>query len=62
MDEIVHAIASGLRLSFFLGCTAGIFIAVVASVCRFLKWAPVNLTVNVNMYKEAENSQEGANE
>lgn len=51
MDDITHAIAAGLKLSILFGCTAAIFTVAVVSVCRWLKWAPVNITVNVNDYR-----------
>jgi hypothetical protein len=54
MSDVLHAVASGVRLSIFFGCSGAIFALGIISVSRWLKWAPINITVNVNTFKEAD--------
>lgn len=44
MDHYLTAI----RLAAFFGFFGAIFALGFASVCKWLKWAPINITVNIN--------------
>lgn len=51
MSDLSHAVMAGFRLSVLIGGSAAIFTIAVVTICRWLKWAPVNITVNVNDYR-----------
>ncbi len=54
MDAIMNLAALCLAAFFAAASvTAGI-----ASVCRILKWAPVNLTINSNVYRDPPSDSE----
>lgn len=48
MAEILHPLVSGLKLVLFFGGSGALFAAGFAAACRWLEWAPVNITVNVH--------------
>lgn len=52
MDDFAHLL-SALRLAIVIGGSGAFFALSIAVVCRWLKWAPINITVNVNNYGEA---------
>jgi hypothetical protein len=56
MDDLFRAIMAGLRIGIFIGTSGAIFMISVIGMCRWLKWAPINITVNVNNYGEAVGS------
>lgn len=47
MDDLLHAISAGIRIGIFMGTSGAIFTIAVIGMCRWLKWAPINITVNV---------------
>jgi hypothetical protein len=48
--EMVHAVLVAIGLAFMVGlCAASATLGVVL-VCRWLAWAPINITINVNNY------------
>lgn len=51
MSEVSDPFFSAIRLAAFFGISGAIFAFGFAVVCRALKWAPINITVNVNDYR-----------
>jgi len=47
MDEIAKGVLAGIRLVGFVGLAGAAFTLGVATVCRWLKWSPINITVNI---------------
>jgi hypothetical protein len=47
MDDILHAVVAGIRIGIFIGTSGAIFAFSVIGTCRWLNWAPINITVNV---------------
>lgn len=45
---MIESMAAGIRLAIFFGCSGAIFALAMVGICRWLKWAPINITVNVN--------------
>jgi len=54
MDHVI----AGLRLASFFGTTGVFFALGFAGVCRWLKWYPINVTVNVYQNGEKSPQQE----
>lgn len=54
MDDPIKALMALFGLSFTFGCAGAAFMAGAALAGRWLKWAPVNLTVNVNDYRDPQ--------
>jgi UPF0716 family protein affecting phage T7 exclusion len=50
--EMVHAVLVAIGLAFMVGLCAASAALGAALVCRWLKWAPINITINVNNYGE----------
>lgn len=48
MAEIVNSWLSGLKLILLFGGSGALFAAGFALACRWLEWAPVNITVNLH--------------
>lgn len=48
MSDIVQSFAAGIKLAIFFGCSGAIFALAIIVICRWLRWAPINITVNVN--------------
>lgn len=48
MDELVHQIAAGIKLAIVFGGSGAMIAIGMIGVCRYFKWAPINITVNVN--------------
>jgi hypothetical protein len=53
MSDAFHAFFVLAGACFAAMCIGGSFAFGVASVCRWMKWAPLNTTINVNNYGEA---------
>ena len=51
MDDFARVVLTGIRLAVFIGSSGAIFAISIIAVCRWLKWAPINITVNVNDYR-----------
>ena len=49
---MIDPFISAIRLAIVIGLSGGFFAGCVIAVCRWLNWAPVNITVNV--YKSQE--------
>lgn len=47
MDELLKGALAGFRLIVFCGLAGAAFTFGVAVVCRYLKWSPINITVNI---------------
>jgi hypothetical protein len=54
VSDIIQTAGAGIRLAIFFGCSGAIFALGIIAVSRWLKWAPINITVNVNNYGESE--------
>jgi hypothetical protein len=52
MSESIHAILVLAGVCFAAATIGGSFIFGVATVCRWLKWAPIKSTININNYGE----------
>jgi hypothetical protein len=50
MSDAADPFLSAIRLAAFFGLSGSIFALGFAVVCRALKWAPINITVNANIY------------
>lgn len=48
MSDVLQQIWAGTKLIILFGGSGMWFAFGVAAVCRWLKWAPINITVNVN--------------
>lgn len=57
MPDFVQAILVAVGFCFIVGCSGAAFAFGVATVCRWLGWAPVNLTVNIT--NETRRSADG---
>lgn len=45
---------SGIRLAAFISMSGAFFALGIAGICKWLNWAPVNLTVNIHHYQDRE--------
>lgn len=52
MDDPVKALMALFGLGFTAWCAGAAFMAGMAIVGRWMKWAPVNVTVNLNDYRD----------
>jgi hypothetical protein len=50
MNETIHALSVLFGACFVVMAIGGSLMFGIASVCRWMKWAPLNITVNVNSY------------
>jgi len=50
MADILHAWASGVKLILLFGGSGALFAAGFAFACKWLGWAPVNITVHVHNF------------
>jgi hypothetical protein len=50
MNETVQAFMVLVGACFVAMSVGGSFVFGVATVCRWMKWTPINMTVNVNNY------------
>lgn len=48
MDELLKSALLGFKLAYVTGLAGAAFAFGVACVWRWMKWAPINITVNVN--------------
>lgn len=48
MAEIINSWLSGLKLVLLFGGSGALFATGFALACRWLEWAPVNITVNIH--------------
>lgn len=54
MDPLVHSLLLGLKLA-YVACLCGAgFMLGAATICKWLNWAPVNVTVNLNDQRESQ--------
>jgi hypothetical protein len=60
MSEVVRQIAAGIKLAIVFGGSGAIIACCMVAVCRFLKWAPVeiDIVVNVNQHPSPPNSED----
>ena len=49
--EFAQAIWFIFRVAVLVGMCAAAVTYAIATVCRWMKWAPINITVNVNDYR-----------
>lgn len=49
--EFAQAIWFIFRVAVLIGMSAAAVTFAVATVCRWMEWAPINITVNVNDYR-----------
>lgn len=49
--EFAQAIWFIFRVAVLVGMSAAAVTIAIVTVCRLMKWAPINITVNVNDYR-----------
>ena len=54
MADFLQGVGAAIRMAITIGGAGAVFALCIAVVCRWLKWAPINITVNVNNYGEAQ--------
>lgn len=52
--DFVQAFLALAGACFAAAMIGGSFVFGVACVCRWLEWAPINTTININNYREAD--------
>lgn len=62
MSDASDHFLSAIRIAAFFGISGSTFALGFAMVCRALKWAPVNLTVNINDCRPREDVQRSPQE
>ena len=50
--DFIQAALAGVRLGATMGVAGVIFAAGFALVCKAIKWAPINLTVNIKVIND----------
>lgn len=48
MSDFVQGVGAAIRIAIVVGGSGAVFALCVVVICRWLKWAPINITVNVN--------------
>jgi hypothetical protein len=54
MPDFAQAILVTVGFCFIVGCSGAAFAFGVAIVCRWMAWAPINIIVNVNDRRSAD--------
>jgi hypothetical protein len=57
MPDIVQTIFVAIGFLFLVGGSGAAFAFGVATVCRWLAWAPINIIVNVNDRRSADDGE-----
>ena len=52
MEDFLQSLLLGVKLAYVAGFTGAAFTLGVALICRWLSWAPINITVNVTRSDE----------
>lgn len=52
MDDPIKALMALVGLSFTFACAGAAFVFGAALVSKWMSWAPVNVTVNLNDYRD----------
>lgn len=48
MTDLATAMFAAIGFIFMVGASGAAFVFGVATVCRWMEWAPLNITVNLN--------------
>jgi hypothetical protein len=57
MDDFLQSLAAATRLAVVIGGSGSVFAFGAAVICRWLKWAPINITVNLSHSCQRDEAQ-----
>lgn len=54
MSDAIQALSVLIGVAFSLMVCGGALTFGVATICRWMAWAPINTTININNYREVD--------